>query len=45
MPFKEIANSITGISCPVFWISWNTSKMESKIVEKVITYLEDKRVL
>lgn len=45
MTFKEIANSITGISCPVFGISWNPPKMESKIAEKVIIYLEDKRVL
>lgn len=45
MTFKEIANSITGISCPVFGISWNPPKLESKIAERVIIFLEDKRVL
>jgi len=45
MTFKEIANRITGISMPVFGISWNPPKLEKQIAEKVIVYLEDKRVL
>jgi len=45
MTFKEIANRITGISIPVFGISWNPPKLEKQIAEKVITFLEDKRAL
>ncbi|WP_288427327.1 DUF6650 family protein [uncultured Spirosoma sp.] len=45
MTFKEVANRITGISIPVFGISWNPPKLERQIAEKVIVYLEDKRIL
>lgn len=45
MTFKEIANRITGISTPVFGISWNPPVLERQVAEKIITYLEDKRVL
>ena len=45
MTFKEIANRITGISIPVFGVSWNPPKLEKQLAEKVIIYLEDKRIL
>ncbi len=45
MKFLEIANRITGVSLPIFGISWNPPKLERQIAEKVITYLEDRRVL
>jgi len=40
-----MANRITGISCPIFGISWNPSKMHVDIADKVVTFLEDRRVL
>ena len=45
MTFKEIANKITGISIPIFGISWTPAKLEIDVAKKVIVYLEDKRVL
>ncbi len=45
MTFKEIANKITGFSFPIFGISWNPSKPEIEVARKVITFLEDRRVL
>jgi len=45
MTFKEIASKITGFSFPIFGISWNPSKSEIEVARKVITFLEDRRVL
>lgn len=45
MNFKEVANRITGISCPFFGVSWNPPEPERKVAKRVITYLEDRRVL
>lgn len=43
--FKKIINSITGISTPVFGISWNPSESDRDIVRKLFLFIEDKRVL
>ncbi len=45
MKFKEIANRLTGFSTPVFGVSWNPPKLESEAAQRLITELEDKRVL
>lgn len=45
MKFEEIINRLTGISCPVFGISWNPSETNRAIAQRVITFLEDRRVL
>jgi uncharacterized protein DUF6650 len=45
MTFKEVASKITGFSFPIFGISWNPSKPEIEIAKKVMTFLEDRRVL
>jgi hypothetical protein len=45
MTFKEIASKITGFSFPIFGISWNPSKPEIVVARKVMTFLEDRRVL
>ena len=43
--FREIASRITGLSTPVFGVSWNPPESERKIVRDVIVFLEDRRVL
>ena len=45
--FKRMAKSLTGISTPVFGVSWNWNPPESErnIVRKLITFLEDRRAL
>jgi hypothetical protein len=45
MKFEEIINRITGISCPVFGISWNPPEAERSIAKRAITFFEDRRVL
>ena len=45
MKFKAILNRLTGLSCPVFGISWNPTESEITIATRIIRYLENKRVL
>jgi hypothetical protein len=45
MTFKEIASKVTGFSFPIFGLSWNPSKSEVEVARKVMTFLEDRRVL
>lgn len=43
MKFKEIANRLTGISSPIFGVSWNP--VEVTKARRIISFLEDRRVL
>jgi len=45
MNFKDIASRLTGISTPFFGASWKPSETDRSIVRRVITFLEDRRVL
>jgi len=45
MKFSEIKERITGISCPVFGISWNPPVAECNTAKRIIRFLEDRRVL
>ena len=45
LPFQRIAQRITGISTPVFGISWNPPEEKRDIVRRLVTFLEDRRAL
>ena len=45
MRFKDIASRLTGISSPIFGVSWNPPEAERSVAKRVITSLEDRRVL
>jgi hypothetical protein len=45
LSFLDIARRITGISTPVFGVSWNPSESTRDIVRGLVTFLEDRRVL
>lgn len=43
--FKEIASRITGISIPLFGVSWNPPESEREVIRELIIFLEDRRAL
>jgi hypothetical protein len=43
--FKELASRLTGVSLPVFGVSWNPSEPERKVVRDMLVFLEDRRAL
>lgn len=45
MKFREITNRLTGFSIPIFGISWNPPEAEVTIVRRIISFMEDRRVL
>lgn len=45
MKFEKIVKNITGISCPIFGMSWNPPKPEIQSAKEIIVYLEARRVL
>jgi hypothetical protein len=45
IPFSKIAKAIRGISVPFFGISWQPPVSEEDIAQRLISFLEDRRVL
>jgi hypothetical protein len=45
MKFSEIANRLTGISTPIFGVSWQPSELELAAARRIVSFLEDRRVL
>jgi len=45
MNFKKLASRVTGVSVPIFGVSWNPPEPEVTRAERVMVFLEDRRVL
>ncbi|HYC61113.1 MAG TPA: DUF6650 family protein [Thermoanaerobaculia bacterium] len=45
MKFNDITSRLTGISIPIFGISWTPPASERDAAKRVVTFLEDRRVL
>lgn len=45
MKFSDLLNRLTGISCPIFGVSWNPIDTERIIARRIIVFLEPRRVL
>lgn len=45
MKFSECLNRLTGISCPVFGLSWNPPELDRTIARRIIIFLESRRIL
>jgi hypothetical protein len=45
MKFSEITTRLTGISCPIFGVQWNPPEADVGVARRLISYLEDRRVL
>lgn len=45
MTFDEIIKRLTGFSTPIFGVSWNPPESDRVIAKRIITELEDRRVL
>jgi hypothetical protein len=43
--FKDLASRITGVSIPVFGVSWKPPESEREVVRHTFIFLEDRRVL
>ncbi|MGH9439849.1 MAG: DUF6650 family protein [Terriglobia bacterium] len=45
MKFREVVSRLTGLSSPVFGVSWNPPESHCTIARRVLAFLEDRRVL
>lgn len=45
MKASEAARRLTGISCPIFGVTWDPGVAKVTFARRVLTYLEDRRVL
>jgi len=43
--FKEVLARLTGLSSPVFGVSWNPPEPQVQVARRVVAFLEDRRVL
>jgi hypothetical protein len=43
--FRELTSRLTGVSIPVFGVSWTAPEPERKVVRDLLVFLEDRRAL
>jgi hypothetical protein len=43
--FEDVLGRLTGLSCPVFGVSWTPPPNEREAARKLVVFLEDRRVL
>jgi hypothetical protein len=45
MRFRQVLSRITGFSVPIFGVQWNPPEAERAVANRVLAFLEDRRVL
>ena len=45
MKFSEIAGRLSGFSTPIFGVQWEPPVIDRDVARRVISFLEDRRVL
>jgi len=45
IPFLELTSRLTGFSTPIFGVSWDPPKLDVDVARRLLTILEDRRVL
>ncbi len=45
MNYREILTHITGFNVPIFGVSWNPKESEIDVARRILTFLEDRRLL
>jgi hypothetical protein len=45
MKFTDLLGRLTGISCPIFGVSWNPADSERSVARRIIVFLEPRRLL
>jgi len=43
--FSEVASRLTGVSTPIFGVSWQPPQSDVDAVKRTLVFLEDRRVL
>lgn len=45
MRFREIVNRLTGVSTPIFGVSWTPAALDRDVARRVVAFVETRRVL
>ena len=45
MRFSEVARRLTGISTPIFGVSWEPGEADTAVARRILAFLADRQVL